>query len=194
MPTRRFFFKCYNIPMLKIITVPDPLLRKKSENIKKIDKEILSLIKQLTETATKKEGTKGVGLSAVQVGIPKRIFIAYSDKSRKFLAFINPKIVWYSKRKMLGIPHKNKLEGCLSVPNIWGLVKRHQVIKMRYQTPSGQIITRKFKGFMGIVCQHEYDHLEGILFTDRILEQKGKVFELKQDKEGREELEEIKLV
>lgn len=178
--------------MFKIITVPNPLLKQKSKKVHKVTKEILDLISKLKEIAAQKEGTKGVGLSAVQVGIPKAVFIAWSVKSRKFLAFINPEITWKSKRMILGVPRANKLEGCLSVPNIWGLVKRHQVVKIRYQTPSGQIITRRFKGFLGVIVQHEYDHLQGILFTDRILEQKGKLYELKKDKEGKERLEEIK--
>ena len=177
----------------KIITVPNPLLRQKSEKVQKIDKEILDLIDELEQTAIKKEGTKGVGLSAIQVGIPKQVFIAWSEKSRKFLAFINPEIVWKSKRMILGVPKANKFEGCLSVPNIYGLVKRHQVVKIRYQTLSGQILTRRFRGFLGVICQHEYDHLQGILFTDRVLEQKGKLFELKKDNQGKEFLEEVKI-
>lgn len=183
--------------MINIITVPDPLLRKKSKEVNSPvggDNKVFALIKQLEEMATKKEGVKGVGLSAVQIGILKRIFIAYSDKSHKFLTFINPKIVWQSKRMITGVAgSNNKLEGCLSVPGIWGIVKRHQVIKLRYQTSNGQIVTRKFRGFLGVICQHEYDHLEGILFTDRVLEQKNKLFELKKDEEGKERLEEIKL-
>lgn len=180
--------------MLSIITVPNPLLREKSKPVEKITQEILDLIAQLKKTATQKEGTKGVGLSAIQVGIPKQIFIAWSSKSRKFLTFINPQIVWKSKRLITGVPGRaNNLEGCLSIPGIWGLVKRHQVVKIRYQTPSGQILTRRFRGFLGVICQHEYDHLQGILFTDRVLEQKGKLFELKKDENGKEYLEEVKL-
>lgn len=178
--------------MSKIITVPNPLLRKKSKNVT-LNQEILDLVKELEKTVRETEGVKGVGLSAVQIGIPKRVFIAYSNKSRKFLVFINPEIVWKSKRLISGVPQDNRLEGCLSVPGVWGKVLRHQVIKLRYQTISGQIITRRFRGFLGIICQHEYDHLEGILFTDRVLEQKNKLYELKKDEEGKEHLEEVKL-
>jgi len=180
--------------MAKIITVPNPLLRQKSEKVHKLNKEILDLISELKETATQKEGTKGVGLSAIQIGIQKAVFIAWSSNSRKFLDFINPEIISRSKRMILGVPRANKLEGCLSIPGVWGLVKRHQVVKIRYQTPKGQIVVRKFKGFLGVIVQHEYDHLQGILFTDRVLEQKGKLYELKKDEVGREMLEEIKLI
>jgi peptide deformylase len=140
-----------------------------------------------------KTNIRGIGLAAPQVGESKRIFLAYSLPSKKFLIFINPEIVWKSRRMLLGFPSKNKLEGCLSIPGIWGLVRRHQVVKIRYQTPSGQTVIRKFKGFLGIICQHEYDHLEGILFTDRVLEQNGKLYQLKKDEEGKERLVEAKL-
>jgi len=178
--------------MAKIITVPNPLLKEKSKAVP-LNQETLALVNQLNETLKNTEGTKGVGISAIQIGIPKRVFVAYSNQSRKFLVFINPELVWQSKRLITGVPRPMKLEGCLSVPGIWGLVKRHQVIKLRYQTPSGQTITRRFRGFLGVICQHEYDHLEGILFTDRVLQQKGKLFELKKDEEGKEKLVEMKL-
>lgn len=181
--------------MFKVLTVPDPFLRQKAKKVV-INSETLGLIREMEKfirTNEEKKGLRGVGLAAPQIGESKRIFLAYSQKSRKFLIFINPEIVWKSKRTILGIPMANKFEGCLSVPGIWGLVRRHQVIKIRYQTPSGQISTRKFKGFLGVICQHEYDHLDGILFTDRIMEQKGKLFELKKDREGKENLEEVEL-
>jgi len=207
--------------MAKIITVPNPLLRQKSKEINPPvggDKKTFDLIKELKQTVRSTEGIKGVGISAIQIGVPKRVFIAHSDASNKFLVFINPVVVWKSKRMLSGVPRTNKLEGCLSVPGIWGQVKRHQVIKLRYQTISGQIITRRFRGFLGIICQHEYDHLEGILFTDRVLEQKaclpslarppglrpgevgrgaratsgqGRLFKLEKDKEGKEKLVEF---
>ena len=179
--------------MLKVITVPEPILREKSKKVEKISQEILNLVRQMEETATKKEGTKGVGLSAIQVGTPLKIFIAWSEKSRRFLTFINPEIIWRSKRLITGASSSPQLEGCLSVPDVWGLVKRHQVIKIRYQTLTGKTLVRRFRGFAGIICQHEYDHLEGILFTDRVLQQKGKLFEMKKDSQGNERLEEIKV-
>lgn len=178
--------------MVKIITFPNPILRKKSHPI--IDNnEAESLIKKLKETVINKESAvAGVGLAAVQIGIPKKVFIAYSKSSKKFLSFINPEIVWYSKRKNTGVPDsKNKYEGCLSLPGKWGLVSRSKKIKIIYQTLGGQKITRSFSDQIATIIQHEYDHLNGILFIDRILEQGGKVYELTKDKEGKEFLKEI---
>lgn len=179
--------------MAKFVTVPNPILRKKSHPIADND-EAKELVEKLKEAISRKEGAvAGVGLAAVQIGIPKRVFIAYSKSSKKFLSFINPEIVWYSKRKNTGIPDsKNKFEGCLSVPGKWGLVSRSKKIKIIYQSPGGQKMTRSFSDQIATIIQHEYDHLDGILFIDRILEQKGKLYELVSDEEGKEFLEEIK--
>lgn len=152
------------------------------------------LVKELKSTLLQKEGVKGIGLSAVQIGNLTRVFIAYSRKSKKFLTFINPEIIWYSKRLTNGIPQsKSKFEGCLSVPGIWAIIKRSSAIKVKYQTEKGTWQIRKFSGLTATVIQHEYDHTEGILFVDRVLEQKGKLYQLKQNKEGKEELVEFNL-
>ena len=177
--------------MAKIITVPNPILREKSKPCPKLTKEVLDLVKTLEKSLRNTEGVKGVGISAPQIGIPLRVFLVYSEKSKKLLTLINPEIIFKSKRMAAQTGKNNKLEGCLSVPGIWGVVKRHQVIKVRYQTPSGQMVTRRFKGMTGIIVQHEYDHLDGILFTDRVLEQKGKLYEIKKDEKGKEFLDEI---
>lgn len=181
--------------MAKIITVPNPVLKEKSKEILQIDKKTLELIKELKDTVASKENKiKGVGLAAVQIGIPKRVFLAYSIKSKKFLTFINPEIIWSSKTLIEGVPEsKNRYEGCLSVPNLWAILKRHRIIKIKYQTESNQISIRKFSNMMAVVIQHEYDHLNGVLFTDRALEQKTKIYELVKDKEKKEHFREIKI-
>lgn len=181
--------------MAKIMTIPDPLLRQRSKEVPQINKKALDLVKQLKETLTITEGgIKGVGLAAVQIGILKRVFLAYSKKSKKFLTFINPVIIWHSKVLIEGVPESNnKYEGCLSVPNRWAILKRFNAVKIKYQTESGQIQTRKFSGIIAVVIQHEYDHLNGILFIDRALEQKAKIYELVIDEEGKEKLKEIKI-
>lgn len=180
--------------MAQIITIPNPLLREKSKEVT-LDKETLGLVAELKKTLADKEGqVKGVGLSAVQIGVLQRVFIARSASSKKFLVFLNPEIIWYSKRKTLGVPgSKNKYEGCLSVPNLWAIIKRSSSIKIRYLTENGQAQVRKFKGLSATVIQHEYDHLNGILFIDRALEQEQKIYELVKDKEEKEFLREVKL-
>ena len=178
--------------MAKIITVPDPRLRTKSKAIA-FDKKTAQLIKELRETLVTKEGTKGVGLSAVQIGVLQRVFVAFSNKSKKMLVFVNPEIIWYSKRETKGTPEsRNKYEGCLSVPGIWGIVKRSYTIKVKYQTETGRALVRKFSGLTATIIQHEYDHLNGILFVDRALEQKNELYQLETDEQGKEVLEKIK--
>lgn len=176
----------------KIITVPNPILKQKTKQVLKIDKRIASIINDLRDTL--KDEKSGVGLAAPQIGYSTRICLIYSQRSRKVLTLINPEIVWKSKRISLGTGNKkNAFEGCLSVPKIWGLVKRHKIVKIKYLTPTNQTIVRKFKGFTAVIVQHEIDHLDGILFIDRIMEQKGKFYHWEKNKEGKEELVEMEL-
>lgn len=179
---------------MEIITYPNPILRQKSNPITN-QTQAAELAQKLYQTIIDKEGKLvGVGLSAIQIGIPAQIFLAYSKASQKMLVFINPEIIWYSKNQTSGIPDsENKYEGCLSVPNKWGIVKRAKKIKIAYQTLSGQKTTRTFSGQLATIIQHEYDHLQGILFIDRLKEQGGKLYQLSSDPEGKEILEEISL-
>jgi len=182
--------------MLKIITVPNKILTIPSKPVAKIDRQVKKLAKEMVKFLSKGDKGKplGVGLSACQVNQPLRLFIAYSQKSRRYLTFINPKILWFSKRKILGVPErKNPYEGCLSLPGVWGKVWRHQKIKVSYTTLKGIQVIRKFAGFLGTVIQHEYDHLNGILFVQRVLEQNGQLFKIKKDKGGKDRLLEIEI-
>lgn len=182
--------------MLKIITVPNKILTTPSKPVVKVDKKVKKLAKEMTTLLkTGAEGKPlGVGLSACQVGKSLRIFIAYSPKSRRHLTFINPKITWWSKTLTSGVPEReNPCEGCLSLPGIWGKVRRSKKIKISYTTLNNQTVTKKFSGFLATIIQHEYDHLNGTLFVQRVLEQKGKLYKIEKDKKGKEELVEIEI-
>ena len=181
----------------KILTIPNPLLRQKSKGVAKIsakggpasgwDKKLLNLVKDLKDTLAAQENPRGVGISAPQIGKLYQVCLVFSRKSKKFLTFINPEIIWNSKRMVKSVPEsKNPYEGCLSVPGYWGQVKRHKEVKVRYLTENGQAVIRKFSGFTSVVIQHEIDHLEGILFIDKILKQKGKLYKLEKDKEDKD--------
>lgn len=180
--------------MADIITLPNPLLRQKSKPVI-FNKETERLIKELESTLLNTEGkVKGVGLSAIQIGVAQNIFLAYSKSSKKFLVFINPTIAWYSKILTTGVPEtKNKYEGCLSVPGLWAIIKRSKSIKIKYQTQNGSWQVRKFTKMTATVIQHEYDHLNGILFIDRAIQQKSPIFELAKDENDKEYLKEIKI-
>jgi len=152
--------------MAKIITVPNHKLREISKPVL-VDKKTLELIKELKQTLLDSEEKMiGVGLAAVQIGVLKQVFLAYSPNSKKLLTFINPEIIWFSQR--MTDSKKSKFEGCLSVPGRWAIIKRSKEVKIKYQTEGGKEQVRKFSGMMAIEVQHEYDHLEGILYLDRL--------------------------
>ncbi len=136
----------------------DPILREVAHKVEKIDDEILEILENMVETMY---STKGVGLAAPQVGISKRIFVCDQGDGvvRKI---INPVIT----------PLTDTLidceEGCLSVPGIYKKVQRPEKIKIEYMNEKGEEITEEVEGFLAIIMQHEYDHLEAVLFVDRI--------------------------
>jgi peptide deformylase len=107
---------------------------------------------------------------------------------------INPLYLEKSKTTVAGIPGgENKLEGCLSIPGIWGIVTRHEWVKVRYINESGKTEETAFADFEAIIVQHEMDHLDGILFTRRVVEQKGKLYKTAVDVGGKEVLEPLEL-
>jgi len=167
----------------KLVTVPNPLLAQKSAVVKQINRPIKRLAKTMTELIANNGQRTGVGLSAVQIGKPIQLFVVYNPQEKKNYAFINPQITWKSKVLTKGVPDREfKHEGCLSIPGIFGLVKRHSAIKVRYQNLKNQTKIEKFTGFLATVIQHEYDHLNGILFTQRVLEQNGQLYKLEKEK------------
>jgi len=180
---------------LPIITIPHPTLRKKSKPVTQVDKKVLEFIANLEETLQKKTNPQGVGLSAPQVDKLWRIFTTFLPRENPVIhTFINPVVVDVSKKLTLGPNEKEPyLEGCLSIPKIYGPVLRHQSIKIKFSIINYQLsITEKtsvFSGFPARVIQHELDHLDGILFTDRSIQQELPIYE-----EQRGKLVEIKLI
>lgn len=175
----------------KIITVPNPLLRQKSKLVGKVDQKTKKIISDLLETVKGASDPEGLGLSAVQISQLVRIFVAKTGED--FEVFINPQIIEASDKKLSQVLPKSKqfFEGCLSLPEIYGFVDRPYQIKLSWQDEKGQKKTRVFTNKIGICLQHELDHLNGILFTDHILKQKGKIFELKKETNGQEVFEEM---
>ena len=182
--------------MLKIVTVPDKILTSPSKSIKKIDGKVKKLAKEMLRFL--KTGLNGqplgVGLSACQIGRSVRLFIVFDRKNNRYLTFINPKIIWKSKKMIASPPGSKKpLEGCLSVPDVWGTVKRHQKIKVSFQDLKGVKKTKSFSDFSSCVIQHENDHINGIVFVQRALEQKSKLYKIEKDEEGKDRLLEIEI-
>ena len=181
--------------MLKILKAPQAILSQKTKPVEKIDKKILTIIEEMKKTLNAQNNPKGVGLAAPQIGYSLQIFITKPYPKSPFRIFINPKIAWLSEELTNGVPEReNPLEGCLSLPGIWGNVRRHLAIKLKYVTPDGKIHHQFFKGFLATIIQHEMDHLSGCLFPQRVLEQKGKLYRITgKDKEGKDILEEIEI-
>ena len=131
-------------------------LRKKSEPVRQIDKKTLKLLKEMGESMKEE---KGVGLAAPQVGENIRMILVLLN-NKNLIPMINPVITVHSDETEVGE------EGCLSLPGIWGNVKRYKEITVQYQNEKGEKQILKLECFNARVVQHEIDHLDGILFTD----------------------------
>jgi peptide deformylase len=163
--------------VLPIITIPHPTLRQTAERVKLVTPELISFTNSLAETLDKKRNPGGVGLAAPQLNKLWRIFVLNldllgSEKSNKrtLQVCINPEILAHSQNRSLGPnPKDATLEGCLSMPGLYGPVPRWQWIDLTFsELVNGKLETRQLRlnDFAARVAQHEYDHLEGILFTD----------------------------
>lgn len=147
---------------------------------------------QMRQTLLLSSNPKGVGLAAPQIGVSYRVFITKPWEKSKIRVFINPEIIKQSVELTDGVPERdNKFEGCLSIPKIWGKVQRLSSLTLRFQDESGKTHEENFQGFLATIIQHETDHTNGILFPQRILEQKGKLYQSTRDADGKEILEEI---
>lgn len=192
---------------MKIVIAPNSVLSQKAESVKKIDKEILELIEEMKQTLLGTKDPVGVGLAAPQVGKPLRIFLAKPTPKSEILTCINPKILSKSAElKPLKRPKNstNKragtLEGCLSLPTIWGTVLRSSALTFSYLDENGRTHKKSCKDFLATIVQHEIDHLDGVLFPKRVLEQKarlpsgqGKLYKSHKNEKGEDEFEEIEI-
>jgi len=189
--------------MLKIVTAPNSVLSQKAKKVAKIDKSILDFIEDMTQALLLAKDPEGVGLAAPQAGKSLSIFITKANLKSPIKVFINP-VVKIDKINSQTLQNEQikkntkktvtrRLEGCLSLPNIWGNVKRSSVLNMSYLDEKGKLHSQKFTGFMSTIIQHEMDHLNGILFTKRVLEQKGILYKSHKDEDGEDVFEEIKI-
>ncbi len=178
--------------MKPIVHVPNPVLTTPAQTVDFFNRQLTKLIDEMTHSLLSATNPKGVGLAAPQIGEPYRIFITKHHPDAPIKIFINPEIIKLSVQMVDGVPdRKNGLEGCLSIPKIWGRVRRAKAITLRYQDEKRLWHETSFKGFEAVIVQHETDHINGILYTQRVLEQKGKLYQASKDKDGKEVLEEI---
>lgn len=184
---------------MKIVFAPNDVLSKNAEPVTKIDSSVKKTIKEMKSALNSAKDPEGVGLAAPQIGKSLRIFLA--KPKDKIIVFINPQILEidppskaFTKRKKIKRKKESqKLEGCLSLKDIWGTVLRSPRVKLSYTDERGKKITKEFKDFMATIVQHEYDHLNGILFPKRVLEQKGKLYKSEKDEKNEDVFEELSL-
>lgn len=145
-----------------VVTIPDGVLRKKAHKVTNFDKDLTTLVDDMFETMRK---APGVGLAAPQVGISQKVIVVEyaedEEKKPKSFAVINPEIIKTSAETELGI------EGCLSIPNLVGEVERFSAVVVKGFNQMGKPVKIKSNGWLARIFQHEIDHLDGILFTDR---------------------------
>lgn len=145
----------------QILTYPDPFLLRKAAPVARVDDRIRELVRDMFETMY---AASGIGLAAPQVGVGKRVIVvdvSPVEKEIAPLALVNPEIV---ERKGL----VEGTEGCLSIPGVEGIVPRAEYVLVRALDPQGQPVRIRAEGLLSRALQHEIDHLDGILFIDRI--------------------------
>lgn len=156
----------------EIVYLPNPILRKKAKPVTKFDKDLQTLIDDMIETMRE---APGVGLAAPQINLPMQLaVIEYAEgeddedrpedappPEKKIFVIINPEITKVSEEKVLGI------EGCLSIPGLVGEVERHHAIEVKALNRHGNPIKIKAEGWLARIFQHEIDHLNGVLYTDK---------------------------
>ncbi len=152
----------------KIVTLPEPVLRRKAKAVAKFDKDLQTVIEDMVETM---RDAPGVGLAAPQIGLSERLIVVEyyeheedeenEEAPKKVWAMLNPEIVKTSEEMVMGV------EGCLSIPNLVGEVERHAEIQVKGLNRHGKPMKIKAKGWLARIFQHEIDHLNGVLFPDR---------------------------
>ncbi len=143
-----------------ILVLPDATLRQVSRRVERIDGEIDGLIADMFETMY---DAPGIGLAAIQIGVPKRIVtmdLAKKDEPRAPQVFINPEIVWSSDERA------TYEEGCLSIPEYYEEIERPARVRVRYLDRAGTAQEVEAEGLFATCLQHEIDHLNGVLFID----------------------------
>ncbi len=143
----------------QIRKMDDPALRRKAVPVKNVDEAVEKILSDMVETM---HDAGGLGLAAPQVGIPKQIIVAY-DGQEEVIQLVNPQLVETSGRAL-------DIEGCLSIPGVYGEVPRAYRVVVEGLNEEGKIVQLEAEEMLARVLQHELDHLHGVLFTDKALQ------------------------
>lgn len=172
---------------MKVLTAPNPILRTKTKPVKKITSELIKTAQEMIKLTESFKDPEGAGLSSNQIGRTDSFFVVKMGKA--FTICINPKVLSASKAQ------KVFFEGCFSIPDYYADIKRPATVKVIYQNEAGENITRTLTGFSAVTFQHELDHLNGILFIDKALQQKARIFKFNgKDHTGRDVYQEVTLI
>lgn len=168
---------------LIVIEYPDTRLKQKSKPVEMVDNDLRKFIDDMLETMY---ANKGVGLASPQVGVLKRVIVADPTQDTEGqngtpMSFINPEIIWHSKEVIF------ENEGCLSVPDQSSEVERFAEVKVKYLDYNGNEQEVHAEGYLAIILQHEIDHLNGVLYIDRISRLKRSVLLRKLEKMRKEQ-------
>jgi peptide deformylase len=168
--------------VLNICTAPDPVLRRKAKTVKNIDDSVQHLIDNMVETL---HFASGVGLAAPQVGVSLRIAII-QEPEKELIVLINPEVVKTAGRRVLP-------EGCLSIPGYQGDVVRSEWVKVKAKDRHGKDLRIKGDNLLGQALEHEIDHLNGILYVDR-LESEDSFYKIVPEQEDESETEKGEII
>lgn len=163
----------------EILVVPDPILKQISKPVEAVDDDLRALMDDMLETMY---AAPGIGLAAIQVGVPKQVIVmdlAREDEPPAPRYFVNPQILWASEETA---PYE---EGCLSVPDIYDEVERAAEVKIKYLDYHGKEVTEDAEGLYAVCIQHEMDHLKGVLFIDYLSRLKRERAVAKVKKQGK---------
>lgn len=186
--------------MMPIVTAPNSVLSTRAKEVVKVDKSVVALVEEMKKTLASTHDPEGVGLAAPQVGKSVRIFIMKPSKDAAVSVFINPVVTLHETKETHSTSSgqaktkkkkESKLEGCLSLPTIWGVVRRQPKAEVTYLDEHSTKHTKTFEGFEATIIQHELDHLDGILFPKRVLEQKEVLYKSTKNKKGEDVFEEL---
>jgi peptide deformylase len=144
------------LAVFQIVRHPDPILREKAREIKKITPQIEKLVANMVDTMY---AAGGIGLAAPQIGVSKRVVVV--DPGSNLIILVNPEV-----ERLEGDPELGE-EGCLSIPGVWGPVERAPQVVVRGYDLGGKPVMYNAEGYAARAFQHEIDHLDGILFVDR---------------------------
>lgn len=154
---------------MEIIKAPNALLRVETKEVKRLTPALLKTAQEMIRLTKTFKDPEGVGLASTQVGMNERFFVAKMDND-KFITCFNPEILSSTKATRV------RFEGCLSIPDYYGNVKRASGIKVKYMNEKGKITERPLKGVPAWIFQHEMDHINGTIFPDRVIQQGGKFY------------------